>query len=238
MSSQALPIYPVTLMVQSSCTFYRDLICKLFEYASPCSISLRESEAGERGGGFWEHKICWAPGRHFNLSRLEASWVLWGSASACSLPRQGGVWITLRALKADICLPWAWGAARCCLLGLLWLAWGLHNSAHRSGCSWLGCSTLWQQALPGASPSTLQSCWELWLQRCWRLLIWVSVVRQDQAHSPATRTELWVLVSELPVIASFWGWEILGDQWEGAEDSGLKPNSSFPRLPRERSNRA
>lgn len=168
MSSQALPIYPVTLMVQSSCTFYRDLICKLFEYASPCSISLRESEAGERGGGFWEHKICWAPGRHFNLSRLEASWVLWGSASACSLPRQGGVWITLRALKADICLPWAWGAARCCLLGLLWLAWGLHNSAHRSGCSWLGCSTLWQQALPGASPSTLQSCWELWLQRCWR----------------------------------------------------------------------
>lgn len=34
---------------------------------------------------FWEHRICWVPGRHFHLSRLEDILVLWGSASACSL---------------------------------------------------------------------------------------------------------------------------------------------------------
>ena len=114
MSSQTLPIYLITLMVQSSCKFYHDLICRLFEYASLYLFSLRESKAGEHGGCFGSTGFAGFLAGAFISPGLKPASFFEALPLLVPCPRQGGVWITLHAPKADFCLPWAWGATYCC----------------------------------------------------------------------------------------------------------------------------
>ena len=125
MSSQTLPVYLVTLMVQSSCKFYHSLICRLFEYASLYLFSLWESKPGEHGGYFGSTGFAGILAGAFISPGLEPAWFFDVLSLLVPCLRQGGVWITSHVPEADFCLPWAWGAVYCCWLGLLRLAWGL-----------------------------------------------------------------------------------------------------------------
>lgn len=139
-------LYLVTPTVQSSCKFYLSLICRLLEYALLHLFSLWESKAGEQGGCFG--MICWVPGRHFNISRLEVISVLWVLPLLVPYPRQGGVWITLHTPKAALCLPWACGAVNCRYLGFL-----------GSDCL-EGFQCLLEWVLPTHGPAPPGCCWK------------------------------------------------------------------------------
>lgn len=54
------------------------------------------------------------PGSTFISPGLKLAWFFEALPLPVPRPRQGRVWITLHAPKADFCLPWAWGAAYCC----------------------------------------------------------------------------------------------------------------------------
>lgn len=131
-------------MVQSSPTFYHGLICNRLKCITVFNLVIG-MQAGEHGGGLRSTRfavllagtfisLSWRPAGFFEV--VSQAW---------SLPRQGGLWITLHARKPDFCLPSVRGAAYCCLLGLLYLSWGLQNPAGRSGwaaapCDPAGCS--------------------------------------------------------------------------------------------------
>lgn len=154
-------------MVQSSCKFYHELICKLFEYAPPYLFSLWESKAGEHGGCFGSTEFAGFLARAFISPGWKPAWFFEALPLLVPCPRRGGVWMALRVPKSWLLLALGLGSHVLLLAGVS--AAGLGNAC-LSVEVWVLLAGLQHPSAENVAWGMAQhyrdGCWELWLWEC------------------------------------------------------------------------